>query len=91
MRKVLGASVPQIIDTIIREFIWLVGIANIISWPLAYFAMKMMLDNYHYRISLGPQYFLLAGALSFFVGVFTTVFLAARAATANPVDSLRYE
>ena len=91
VRKVLGASVPQIIDILIREFIWLVGIANIISWPLAYFAMKMLLDNYHYRISLGPQYFLLAGALSFFVAVFTTIFLATRAAVANPVDSLRYE
>jgi len=91
VRKVLGASVPQIIDTLIREFIWLVGIANIISWPLAYFAMKMLLDNYYYRITLGPQYFLLAGALSFVIAVLTTIFLAARAAAANPVDSLKYE
>ena len=91
IRKVLGASIPQIIDILTREFFWLVGIANIISWPLAYFAMKTLLDNYHYRITLGPQYFLLAGALSFFVAVFTTVFLATRAAGANPVDSLRYE
>jgi putative ABC transport system permease protein len=91
IRKVLGATVPQIIDILIREFIWLVGIANIISWPLAYFAMKMLLDNYYYRIPLGPQYFLLAGAVSFFVAVLTTIFLAVRAAVANPVESLRYE
>jgi putative ABC transport system permease protein len=74
-----------------KEFIWLVGIANIISWPLAYLAMKMLLDNYYYRISLGPQSFLLAGLLSFSVSVLTTALLAVRSAAANPVDSLRYE
>jgi len=76
---------------LIKEFIWLVGIANIISWPLAYFAMKMLLDNYYYRISLGAQYFLLAGVLSFSISMLTTAFLAVRAAVANPVDSLHYE
>jgi len=91
IRKVLGASIPQIINILIKEFIWLVGIANIISWPLAYFAMKMLLDNYYYRISLGAQYFLLAGVMSFSISVLTTAFLAVRAAVANPVDSLRYE
>ncbi len=91
IRKILGASIPQIINILIREFIWLVGIANIISWPLAYFAMKMLLDNYYYRIPLGLQYFFLAGVLSFIIAALTTIFLAVRAATANPVDSLRYE
>ncbi len=91
IRKVLGASVPQIINIFIREFIWLVGIANIIGWPLAYLGMKALLDNYYYRISLGPQYFLLAGMLSLVVAVLPTIYLAVRAAVANPVDSLRYE
>jgi putative ABC transport system permease protein len=91
IRKVLGASVPQIIDILIREFIWLVGIANIISWPLAYFAMKALLDNYYFRISLGPQYFILAGVLSLLIAALTTTFLALKAAVSNPVESLRYE
>ncbi|MFB0565641.1 MAG: ABC transporter permease [Candidatus Aminicenantaceae bacterium] len=91
IRKVLGANVPQIIYTLIKEFILLVGIANIIGWPLAYLAMRTLLNNYYFRISLGPQYFLLAGVLSFSVAVLTTAFLAVRAAVANPVDSLRYE
>jgi putative ABC transport system permease protein len=91
IRKILGASIPQNIDILIREFIWLVGIANILSWPLAYFAMKMLLDNYYYRIPLGLQYFFLAGVLSFIIAALTTIFLAVRAAMANPVDSLRYE
>jgi len=91
IRKVLGASVAQIIRIVIKEFIWLVGIANIIGWPLAYLAMRALLDFYYYRISLGPQYFFLAGVISFTIAVLTTIFLAARAAMANPVDSLRYE
>jgi len=91
IRKVLGASIPQIINILTREFIWLVGIANIISWPLAYFAMKALLDNYYYRIRLGPQYFILAGVLSLLIAMLTTIFLAARAAVTNPVESLHYE
>ncbi len=91
VRKVLGASVPQIIHILIREFIWLVGIANIIGWPIAYLAMRTLLNNYYYRISLGLEYFLLAGVLSLLIAMLTTMFLAARAAMANPVDSLRYE
>ncbi len=91
IRKVLGASVPQIITIITREFIWLVGIANIIGWPVAYLAMRALLNNYHYRISLGLQYFLLAGVLSLSVALLTTAFLAVRAAVVNPVVSLRYE
>ncbi len=91
IRKVLGANVPQIIQTLIMEFILLVGIANIIGWPVAYIAMKALLDNYYFHISLGPQYFVLAGVLSFSIALLTTAFLAVRAAVANPVDSLRYE
>jgi putative ABC transport system permease protein len=91
IRKVLGANVPQIVITLIKEFVLLVGIANIIGWPIAYFAMRSMLNNYHFRIFLGFQYFLLAGLISFSIAIFTTIFLALRAAFANPVDSLRYE
>lgn len=67
------------------------GIANIIGWPVAYLAMRALLNNYYFRISLGPQYFLLVGILSFSVAALTTAILAVRAAVANPVDSLRYE
>ncbi len=53
--------------------------------------MKTLLNNYYFRIPLGPQYFLLAGVLSFSIALFTTAFLAVRVAVANPVDALRYE
>lgn len=91
IRKVLGASEQQIVYMVIKEFIMLVGIANIIGWPLAYYAMRILLDNYYYRISLGPQYFFLAGIISFIIAGLTTIFLATKAAIANPVESLRYE
>ncbi len=91
IRKVLGASVLQIINILTREFIWLVGIANLFGWPLAYLVMRTLLNNYYYRISLEIQYFLLAGVLSLSVALLTTSFLAVRAAVVNPVVSLRYE
>ena len=91
IRKVLGANVPQIIHTITKEFILLVGLANIIGWPVAYFTMRALLDNYHFRVSLGVQYFLLSGVLSLSIALITTAFLAIRAAMANPVDTLRHE
>ncbi len=91
IRKVLGANVPQIIHTITKEFIILVGLANIIGWPVAFFTMRALLDNYHFRVSLGAQYFLLAGVLSISIALITTAFLALRAALANPVDTLRCE
>jgi len=91
IRKILGANVPQIIITIIKEFIFLVGLANIIGWPVAYFTMRALLNNYYFRVSLGIQYFLLAGFLTVSIALMTTAFLALRAAMANPVDTLRYE
>lgn len=91
IRKVLGASERQIVYMVIKEFIWLVGLANIIAWPLVYYAMRILLDNYYYRIPLGSQYFILAGILSYIIAGLTTIFLAAKTAVANPVESLRYE
>lgn len=91
IRKVLGANIPQIIHSITKEFIILVSLANIIGWPVAYFTMRTLLDNYHFRISLGVQYFLLAGIITVSIALMTTTFLALRAAMANPVDTLRYE
>ena len=91
IRKILGANILQIIQTITKEFIILVGIANIIGWPIAYFIMRSILNNYHFRVSPGVQYFLLAGVLSLSIALLTTAFLALRAATANPADTLRCE
>jgi putative ABC transport system permease protein len=91
IRKVLGASISRIIRLINMEFFLLVALANIIAWPVAYYAMIRYLRYFAYRTSIGIWIFLLAGALALLVAVLTVSYQASKAALANPIDSLRYE
>ncbi|MCG8607743.1 ABC transporter permease [bacterium] len=91
IRKVLGASVPGIFVLLSKSFVFLVGLANLIAWPIAYYFMTNWLENYAYHTSLGWSIFLLAALLAVTVVVFTVSYQAVRAALANPVNSLRYE
>jgi hypothetical protein len=91
VRRVLGASIQSIVGLLSKEFIILIGAANIIAWPVAYFVMNRWLQNFVYRIDLGILVFVLTGFLSLFIAVATLSFQSIKAARANPVDSLRYE
>jgi putative ABC transport system permease protein len=91
IRKVLGASVEQIIFLGIKEFVHLICLANLIAWPVAYFVMQKVLQNYPYRVDIGFQYFLLAGTASVLISALTILYLSVKAALQNPIDSLRYE
>ncbi|HUU05962.1 MAG TPA: ABC transporter permease [Patescibacteria group bacterium] len=91
VRKVFGASIARIVGILVREFLWLVLIANLLAWPLAYFAMRSWLQGFAYRISLGISVFMLSGLLTLCIALCTVSYQAMRAARANPVDSLRYE
>jgi len=91
IRKVLGASVGSIVQLLSREFMILVALANLIAWPVAYYAMSKWLENFAYRISMGWKTFLLAGLLTFLIALATVSYQSIRAALANPTDSLRYE
>jgi len=91
IRKVLGASVRSIIAMISRDFLSLLVIANVIAWPLAYYLMNKLLKSYAYRTSLSMWIFAAAGVAALLVAQLTVIFQALRAASANPVDSLRYE
>jgi ABC-type antimicrobial peptide transport system permease subunit len=91
VRKVLGASVPQVTLLLCREFFWLVLAANVIAWPLAYFAMKGWLQNYAYRSGLSVGIFTMAMGLALLVALVSVSFQAVRAAVANPADALKYE
>jgi putative ABC transport system permease protein len=91
IRKALGATEPNIVLRLSREFIKWVLIANIIAWPLAYLAMNRWLQNFAYRISIGIGTFILAALLALLIALLTVGYQAVRAARANPVDSLRYE
>jgi len=91
VRKVLGASVAEIVILLSKEFTKLVLISNIIAWPLAYFFMKKWLQNFAYRINLGWQIFVLSAILVLAIALMTVSYQTIKAAIANPVDSLRYE
>jgi putative ABC transport system permease protein len=91
IRKVLGASVSKIIFLLTREFAKWILVANIIAWPVAFYAMRTWLNDYPYRIKIGFEIFLIAGVSALFIALFTVIYQAVRAAVANPADSLRYE
>jgi putative ABC transport system permease protein len=91
IRKVLGASSLGILLLITREFIRWVLVANMISWPVAYFVTKQWLENFAYRTPIGLWLFVLSGLITFMIAFFTVSFQAVKATLNNPVKSLRYE
>lgn len=91
IRKVLGASVSSIVVLLSKEFGKLILIAFVLSAPVAWFAVNWWLKNYIYKVDVGIIVFVLAGALSFLVAWLTMGYQSIRAATANPVTSLRSE
>jgi putative ABC transport system permease protein len=91
IRKILGATVSNITVLLCREFFLLVFVSNIIAWPVAYFLMKNWLQSYAYRTSLSVLIFIAAMAIALMVAFLSVSFQAIRAATASPIDSLRYE
>lgn len=91
IRKVLGASSTRIAGLLTKEFLWLVVIANVVAWPVAYFAMHAWLQNFAYRIGLNVWMFLLALSATLCIAIITVVTQTLKASLANPVDTLRYE
>ncbi|MBN2244588.1 MAG: ABC transporter permease [Candidatus Aminicenantes bacterium] len=91
IRKVLGASVKELILIQTREFAIWVLIANVIAWPLAYYASAQWLQGFAYRIRLGIEPALLAAFFSLSIALLSVMYKAVRAAHTNPVDSLQYE
>ena len=91
VRKVLGAAIHEMALLLIRDYILLVGLANLIAWPVAYYLMQRWLQDFAYRTSIGLTVFMLSGLLGLAIALLTVGYQAVRAARANPVDSLRYE
>ena len=88
IRKVLGASVSNLMLMLSREFALLVGLANLIAWPIAYYAMNRWLQDFAYRIELDMWTFVLSGLLTFFIALTTVSYQAWKVARTNPVDAL---
>ena len=91
IRKVLGASVNQLVNLLSRDFLRLVLLANLIAWPLAWYTTHRWLENFAYRVAVSWWVFIIAGLLSVVIALFTVSYQAIRAALANPVKSLRNE
>ncbi len=91
VRKVLGASAWRIVHLLSKEFVLLVLVANLIAWPLTYFAANLWLQEFAYRIEVSCWTFALAGGLALAVALLTVGTQALRAALVNPVESLRHE
>ena len=91
IRKVLGAKVSGIVLLLSKEFAKYVLIANLFAWPIAYFVINTWLENFAYRISLDWWMFLISGGIALIIALATISIQVVKAATANPVKSLKYE
>lgn len=91
IRKVLGASIAAIVALLSKDFLRLVVVANLVAWPLAWYAMNRWLQDFAYRTQLTWWIFAGAGGLALVIALLTVGAQAIRAALANPVESLRYE
>ena len=91
VRKVLGASIGSVVALLSADFLKLVALAYLVALPVAYLGARRWLDGFAERVSLGPGLFLLAGLVALAIALVTVSVHAVRAATADPVRSLRYE
>ena len=91
IRKVLGASVPNLVGLLTKDFIILVVISIVIASPLAYWGMHSWLKEFAFRIDIGWTVFVVAATAALLIAVLTVSVQAIRAAISNPVKSLRSE
>jgi putative ABC transport system permease protein len=91
IRKVLGASVSNIVILLSKDFLKLVLISNIIAIPVIYWLMSMWLENFAYRVKVSPFVLILTVLISLLIAFISVAYKTIKAATSNPIDSLRYE
>jgi putative ABC transport system permease protein len=91
VRKVLGASIPQIVTELSKDFLKLVLIASVIALPVAWYSMSKWLLDFAFRISIQWWVFVMAGIIAVIIAFITISFQSIKAASANPVKSLRSE
>ncbi|MEH6537606.1 MAG: FtsX-like permease family protein [Psychroserpens sp.] len=91
IRKVLGASVPNVMKMLTKDFIKLVLIANLFAWPITYLLAKNWLSNFSYQIDMPIMPYIFATLLALVIALITVSFQAYQAATSDPVYALKYE
>jgi putative ABC transport system permease protein len=91
IRKVLGAGIPNIVGLFFTGFAKLVLLANLIAWPLVYYAIHLWLQNFAYQTNISPWMFALSSFVTMVIALLTISYQTIKAALANPVKSLRSE
>ncbi len=91
IRKVLGASIESLLRLLTKEFLFLMLVANIIAWPVAYYFMNTWLQNFAYKINIGMLPFVITGVIVIVISMGTIIIQTIKSALANPVNSLRSE
>ena len=91
IRKVLGASGSSLMGLLTKELLSIVIIANLIAWPVAYFAMRRWLQDFAYHVEIGWWVFALAGSVALAIALLTISFQTIKAVRANPAEALKYE
>lgn len=91
VRRVHGATVAHVNTLLSREFLWLILIANLISWPLAYMVIKKWLENFSKHIDMQWYLFLVSALVTIFITIMITSIHAYRASRMNPADTLKCE
>lgn len=91
IRKVLGATIPEIVSLLSKEFVLLISISIIIASPLAWWMMNKWLEDYAFKIEISAWIFLFAGIITILFALITISYQSIKAARANPVNSLRDE
>ena len=91
VRKVLGASVPNIVAMLSNSFLKLVAIAIVVGFPIAWLALNKWLQNFAYKINIEWWMFAVAGILTIGIALLTVSFQSIKAALSNPVKALRTE
>ena len=91
IRKIVGASVSGILFILLKEYVKWVVVANVIAWPLAFYAMRRWLEGFAYHTGLNILIFIGSGLMALIIALLTVSSQTYKAATSNPADSLRYE
>lgn len=91
IRKVLGASVGQIMNMLTKDFMKLVLISNLFAWPISYLLAKEWLSNFSYQIDMPILPFIFATLLALIIALITVSYQAYQAANSDPVNALKYE
>jgi putative ABC transport system permease protein len=91
IHKVFGATVPDVLKLLVREYVLLIVAANVVAWPIAFLMMSAWLRDFAYRTGVGWAGFVGTGLATLVLAVLTVGFQAVKAASASPAETLKYE